>query len=93
MLPLDGGRAMAAMAPWMWFVGFGALLALLFVAPNPILILILLLGGMETWRRWKQPQGGRGGQRRLLQVKPAPPARWSARSTWACSCCSASGWT
>ena len=26
VLPLDGGRAMAAMAPWMWFVGFLALI-------------------------------------------------------------------
>src|SRR5215213_9553801 len=34
VLPLDGGRAMAAMAPWMWGVGFAALLALLVVAPN-----------------------------------------------------------
>ncbi|MBA3407495.1 MAG: site-2 protease family protein, partial [Solirubrobacterales bacterium] len=25
VVPLDGGRAMAAMAPWMWFVGFGAI--------------------------------------------------------------------
>ena len=24
VVPLDGGRAMAAMAPWMWFVGLGA---------------------------------------------------------------------
>ena len=23
VVPLDGGRAMAAMAPWMWFLGFG----------------------------------------------------------------------
>src|ERR1700733_6689904 len=30
IVPLDGGRAMAAMAPWMWFVGFGALLVLVF---------------------------------------------------------------
>ena len=28
VVPLDGGRAMAAMAPWMWFVGFAAMLAL-----------------------------------------------------------------
>ena len=28
VVPLDGGRAMAAMAPWMWFLGFGALVAL-----------------------------------------------------------------
>ena len=24
VLPLDGGRAMAALSPWMWFVGYGA---------------------------------------------------------------------
>ena len=34
VVPLDGGRAMAAMAPWMWFLGFGALVALEFVYPN-----------------------------------------------------------
>jgi len=53
VVPLDGGRAMAAMAPWMWFVGFGALVALVFVYPNPILFIIILFGGMETWRRWQ----------------------------------------
>jgi len=53
VVPLDGGRAMAAMAPWMWFVGLGAVAALLFIAPNFILLIILLFGGMEVWRRWK----------------------------------------
>jgi Zn-dependent protease len=53
VVPLDGGRAMAAMAPWMWFLGFGALVALVFVIPNPILFIVLFFGGMETWRRWK----------------------------------------
>jgi Zn-dependent protease len=53
VVPLDGGRAMAAMAPWMWFLGFGGLVALVFVFPNPILFIIILFGGMETWRRWK----------------------------------------
>lgn len=53
VLPLDGGRAMAAMAPWMWIVGFGVLVGAAFAFPNPIIILILLFGGMETWRRWK----------------------------------------
>ena len=24
------------------------------IAPSPILLLILLFGGFETWRRWKQ---------------------------------------
>ncbi len=27
VVPLDGGRAMAAMAPWMWFAGFAGLIA------------------------------------------------------------------
>ncbi len=53
VVPLDGGRAMAAMAPWMWFLGFGGLVAMVFVFPNPILFIIILFGGMETWRRWK----------------------------------------
>jgi Zn-dependent protease len=53
VVPLDGGRAMAAMAPWMWFIGFGALVALLFIIPNPILLIIVVFGGLETWRRWR----------------------------------------
>ena len=28
VVPLDGGRAMAAMAPWMWFAGFGVMVFL-----------------------------------------------------------------
>ena len=54
VLPLDGGRAMAALSPWVWVVGYAALVALTFVFPNPIMILILLFGGFETWRRWKE---------------------------------------
>jgi Zn-dependent protease len=53
VLPLDGGRAMAALSPWVWYVGYAALVALTFAFPNPIMILILLLGGMETWHRFK----------------------------------------
>jgi Zn-dependent protease len=53
VLPLDGGRAMAALTPWMWFVGYGALIALTVVFPNPVMLLVLLFGGMESWRRWK----------------------------------------
>ncbi len=54
VVPLDGGRAMAAMAPSMWFLGFAALVGLFFLAPNGILLIIILFGGLETWRRWKQ---------------------------------------
>jgi Zn-dependent protease len=53
VLPLDGGRAMAALSPWMWFVGFALLVGATFVFPSPIMLLILLFGGMETLRRWR----------------------------------------
>ena len=53
VVPLDGGRAMAAMAPWMWFVGFAGLIALAFVYPSPILLLVLLFGGREVLHRWR----------------------------------------
>jgi Zn-dependent protease len=51
--PLDGGRAVAALHPAFWLVGLVALVALLIVSPNPILILILIIGGMEVWSRWR----------------------------------------
>jgi Zn-dependent protease len=53
VLPLDGGRAMAALSPWVWFVGFAGLVAMTIFFPNPILLLVLLFGGLESWRRWK----------------------------------------
>jgi Zn-dependent protease len=53
ILPLDGGRAMAALSPWVWLVGLAGLVAMAFFFPSPIILLIILLGGMESWRRWK----------------------------------------
>ncbi|MEA2459606.1 MAG: hypothetical protein QOC95_2578, partial [Thermoleophilaceae bacterium] len=53
VVPLDGGRAMAALSPWMWFVGFALLVAAAVFFPNPIIFLVLIFGAMETWRRFK----------------------------------------
>jgi Zn-dependent protease len=58
VIPLDGGRAMAAMAPWMWFVGLAAMAALAIAFPNPIILLILLLAALSTWQRWKALRAG-----------------------------------
>jgi Zn-dependent protease len=69
-LPLDGGRAMAAMAPWMWFAGLGGIAVLTIVWFNPILLLILLLGGFETWRRWRARKSGGDAQARYYEVAP-----------------------
>jgi Zn-dependent protease len=60
VLPLDGGRAMAALSPYVWAAGFAGLIALMFVFPNPILLLVLLFGGFETWRRWKERNTPKG---------------------------------
>jgi Zn-dependent protease len=53
LTPLDGGRIVAAIHPALWIVGLVLLVGLAIVAPNPILILILILGGLEAWRRWQ----------------------------------------
>jgi Zn-dependent protease len=55
VVPLDGGRAAAAMTPWMWFLGFGVLVSLVFLDPgNPILLIIVLFSGFQTYHRWQQ---------------------------------------
>ena len=53
VLPLDGGRAMAALSPAVWLVVLAGLIAVAVLFPNPIVFLILLFGGLESWRRWK----------------------------------------
>jgi len=53
VVPLDGGRAVAALHPALWLVGLLGLGALVFLRPNPILILILVFAAMELWRRWQ----------------------------------------
>jgi Zn-dependent protease len=53
LVPLDGGRAVAALHPAIWLLGLGGLLALEVVRPSPILPFILIVGGIELWRRWR----------------------------------------
>jgi len=70
VVPLDGGRAMAAMAPWMWFVGLAGMIALAVIFPNPIILLIVVFAGYETYRRWKLRQAGGGGKQEYYRVRP-----------------------
>jgi Zn-dependent protease len=69
VLPLDGGRAMAALSPAMWVVGFALLVAVMLVYPTPIGLLVLLFGGFETYRRWKQRKSPES--HRYYKVRPA----------------------
>lgn len=52
-LPLDGGRVAGALHPGIWLLGLVALLLYEFYRPSPIIPIILLLGGFELWRRWR----------------------------------------
>ena len=70
VVPLDGGRAMAAMAPWMWFVGFAAMIPLAVIFPNPIILLILVFAGFETYKRWKLRRSGSPEQQSYYRVRP-----------------------
>jgi Zn-dependent protease len=70
VVPLDGGRAMAAMSPWMWFVGFAGLLALAILFPNPIIFIIIVIGGFETYRRLKALRHGGARQQAYYRVTP-----------------------
>jgi len=54
IVPLDGGRAVAALHPAFWGAGLAGLVLLAVLHPNPILIAILLLGGFELWNRVRQ---------------------------------------
>jgi Zn-dependent protease len=70
VVPLDGGRAMAAMAPWMWFVGFAALIPLVILWPNPIILLIVVFAGFETYKRWQLRRSDSPDQQAYYRVRP-----------------------
>ena len=64
IVPLDGGRAAGALHPAFWFLGLLLMVGLVVIAPNPILILIVVLGGLDLWRRWRE-RGQAGDYYRL----------------------------
>ena len=68
VVPLDGGRAMAAMSPWMWMVGLALMAVLAFARPNPVIILILLFALFETYRRFKARRNGEEGNEAYYRV-------------------------
>jgi Zn-dependent protease len=53
VVPLDGGRAMAALSPAVWIAGLAGLIVLAIIYPSPILVLIVVFGAFESYRRWK----------------------------------------
>ena len=54
IVPLDGGRAVGALHPAIWLLGLLMMVGLAIVSPNPILIIIVIIGALELWRRWRE---------------------------------------
>ncbi|HET8979541.1 MAG TPA: site-2 protease family protein [Solirubrobacteraceae bacterium] len=70
VVPLDGGRAMAAMTPWMWFAGFAGIVVLAFVFPNPIILIIAVFAAYETYKRWQSRRTQSPQQQAYYRVSP-----------------------
>jgi Zn-dependent protease len=70
VVPLDGGRAMAAMTPWMWLVGAAAIVVLAVVFPNPIILIIAVFAVFETYKRFKARRQGGAAQEAYYRVSP-----------------------
>ncbi len=68
--PLDGGRAVSALHPVIWIGGLAALAGLMFLHPSPFLLLILVLGGLDAWRRWRGRFSGGPEARAYYSVLP-----------------------
>lgn len=79
IVPLDGGRAVAALHPALWLVGLVGLGLLTWFRPNPILLVILVLGGLELWRRWE----GRRSPEAQAYYRVAPWQRAAVGITYA----------
>jgi Zn-dependent protease len=67
IVPLDGGRAVGALHPAIWFAGLLVMVGIVVVSPNPILIAIVVLGGLDLWRRWRE----RGEEAEYYRVSPS----------------------
>jgi Zn-dependent protease len=54
--PLDGGRIAAAVSRWLWVAGLAVAVPLALAWRNPILILVVVLGGLRAFRVWRTPE-------------------------------------
>jgi Zn-dependent protease len=68
--PLDGGRAMAAMAPAMWVAGLVVLIAAALLLGNPLVFVFVLIGFADVRRRLKLRREGGADQDAYYAVTP-----------------------
>ncbi|MBM0256069.1 site-2 protease family protein [Micromonospora sp. 4G55] len=78
VLPLDGGRVAGALHPLIWLAGMAAAVGLIIWQPSPVFFFILILGGLETWRRWRERKSGRAME--YLSVETS--VRWQIAAAY-----------
>ncbi|HYX84900.1 MAG TPA: site-2 protease family protein [Gaiellales bacterium] len=54
VVPLDGGRAAAALHPAFWFLGLFMVALFFFAFHNLLALIVLALGAFELYRRWNR---------------------------------------
>jgi len=69
--PLDGGRVVTALSPWLWLVGVGVVAVMLFNYPNFLLLLVLLFSLPRLFSLFRSKTEA---ERRYFEVTPAQ--RW-----------------
>ena len=75
VIPLDGGRAAAALHPALWAVGLVLLLGYEIYRPSPIIPIILIFGGYEMYRRLR---GHQSAEARAYNAMTAQQRAWVA---------------
>ena len=58
------------MTPWMWVAGLAGIVALAFIFPNPIILIIAVFAAYETYRRWQRRRTGGSEQQAYYRVAP-----------------------
>lgn len=56
--PLDGGRIVGAFTRTFWIAGYALGVAALLVTKSPILLIVLAVGLLTLWQRWRHPVPG-----------------------------------
>jgi Zn-dependent protease len=67
--PLDGGRVVTAVSPWLWIVGLVLLGSLAAATGSPLLIILCVLGGLRAFNEWRRIRRGEASQ--YYQLTPS----------------------
>ncbi len=67
VIPLDGGRIVTVLSPWLWILGLVILVPFLVMSFNIVILVIVLLGLPRMWRLFR---GSPGEDQRYYECTP-----------------------